>query len=455
MPLQRLASCDFLLLLLLCVISLAPKLAILAGSPSTPTSSSANLTLSALLSLKASITSDPTGFLLSWNASTHFCSCQGIVCSNSSQQVEGLLLQSKQLVGTLTPQLADLQGLSYLNVSDNSLYGPIPARRVIAVKRLNVADSHGVEARRSFVNELKTICKVRHRNLVKVTGYCVERGEVALVMEYMEKGDLDGHLYGGKGSLSWDERLNVALDVAEGLVYLHHEYVQPIIHCDLKPKSILLRTDGVAKISDFGIAKLLDLDDAADMSISKFRGTFGYAAPEYVMGARISTKVDVYSYGVLLLELVSRRRPTNTKLQEEGMSLHTWARTLHESGRTIEVVDKTLLAEGEPDNDNIVQEAKKLLELGVKCSEEVVKERPSMQAAREVVASLQKERLFRQKGISPTCSYPALDDLLQAPDHPYSETIKLLLDPKIPLNNSNLHFFTNFSSIKHSLNVTP
>ncbi|MCO5572657.1 hypothetical protein L7F22_026415 [Adiantum nelumboides] len=151
-------------------------------------------------------------------------------------------------------------------------------QRVVAVKRLNVGDSHGVEARRSFVNELNAIYKVRHRNLVKVTGYCVEGGKVALVMEYMKKGDLDGDLYGGKGSLSWDERLNEALDVAKGLVYLYHEYVQPIIHCDLKHKNILLRIKGVAKISDFGIVKLLDLDNVVDMSISKFKETFGYAA---------------------------------------------------------------------------------------------------------------------------------------------------------------------------------
>ncbi|MCO5572180.1 hypothetical protein L7F22_025931 [Adiantum nelumboides] len=318
-------------------------------------------------------------------------------------------------------------------------------KRVVAVKRLNVGDSHGVEARRSFVNELKTICKVRHRNLVKVTGYCVEGGEVALVMEYMEEGDLDGHLYGGKGSLSWDKRLNVALDMAEGLVYLHHEYVQPIIHCDLKPKNILLGIDGVAKISDFGIAKLLDLNDAADMSISKFRGTFGYAAPEYATGARISTKADVYSYGVLLLELVSGRRPTNAELQEEGMSLHTWARMLHESGRTSEAVNKTLLAEGESDNENIAQEAQELLGLGVKCSREVVKERPSMQEAREVVARLQKQRLLRQKGTDPTRSYPSLDALLQAPDHPHLETSKLLLDPSIQVDSSDLHSSTTTS----------
>ncbi|MCO5546827.1 hypothetical protein L7F22_000264 [Adiantum nelumboides] len=328
-------------------------------------------------------------------------------------------------------------------------------KRVVAVKRLNVGDSHGVEARRSFVNELKTICRVRHRNLVKVTGYCVEGGEVALVMEYMEEGDLDEHLYGDKGSLSWDERLNVALDVAEGLVYLHHEYVQPIIHCDLKLKNILLGIDGVAKISDFGIAKLLDLNDAADMSISKFRGTFGYAAPEYATGARISTKVDVYSYGVLLLELVSGHRSIDVELQEEGVSLHTWVRMLYESGRTSEAVDKTLLPEGESDNDNIVQEARVLLGLGVNCSREVVKERPSMHAAREVVARLQKQRLFRQKGIDPMRSYPTLDDVLQAPDHQYSDTIKLLLDPSVQLNNSDLHSSTNSFSIKHTLNVTP
>ncbi|KAI5060397.1 hypothetical protein GOP47_0024817 [Adiantum capillus-veneris] len=321
-------------------------------------------------------------------------------------------------------------------------------KRVVAVKRLNVGpDSYGVEARRSFVNELRTICKARHRNLVKVSGYCVDGGEVALVMEYMEEGDLDGHLYGArKGSFCWDDRLNVALDVAEGLVYLHHEYVQPIIHCDLKPKNILLGTDRVAKISDFGIAKLLDLGEAADMSISKFRGTFGYAAPEYATGTRISTKADVYSYGVLLLELVTGLRPTDAQLQEEGMSLHTWARMMQEAGRGSEVLDKALLVhlhEGDMNNSAIAIQAEELLALGVKCSKEIVKERPSMQLVRDLVAHLHKQRL----PINKLTSYPALDELLQAPDHPVPDHTKLLLDPSIQFDSSGLLSSTNSSSI--------
>ena len=134
------------------------------------------------------------------------------------------------------------------------------------------------------MNELKTLCNVRHRNLVKVKGYRVDGGEVALVKELMDKGNLDEHLHNrldddGK-MLSWQERVNVAADVAEGLVYLHHEYVQPIIHCDLKPTNILLTSDMVAKISDFGIARLVENGRTArDLSTSQFRGSLGYAAP--------------------------------------------------------------------------------------------------------------------------------------------------------------------------------
>ncbi|KAH7434584.1 hypothetical protein KP509_06G024400 [Ceratopteris richardii] len=151
---------------------------------------------------------------------------------------------------------------------------------VVAVKKLNVKGAHGREAKRSFTNELKTICQIRHRNLVKVIGYCMEKEEAALVMEYMEGGDLDGHLYGRReGKLSWKDRLNLAVDVAQGLLYLHHGTAQPIVHGDLKPKNILLDADGVAKIGDFGISRLLNLDKAKDFTISKFRGTLGYAAP--------------------------------------------------------------------------------------------------------------------------------------------------------------------------------
>eukprot|EP00250_Pteridium_aquilinum_P021756 c25211_g2_i1 orf=47-3391(+) len=309
--------------------------------------------------------------------------------------------------------------------------GSSKKRNIVAVKRLNVRDHHGAEARRSFVNELKTICKVRHRNLVKVLGYCVEGGEVALVMEYMEGGDLDGHLHGLKECLSWEERINVAVDVAEGLLYLHHEYVQPIVHCDLKPKNILLGSDMIAKISDFGIAKLLDINQTGDMSASKFRGSFGYAAPEYAIGSRISTKADVYSYGVLVLELVTGLRPTSPRLQEEGMSLHMWVRTLQESGRTREALDKAM-------DSNVLQEAEELLDLGMKCSVDAPKDRPSMQVVRDFITRFKKRRLLKNgsKG-----SYPDLEELLKAPDHhslSASDASKLLLDPSIQMDSSDL-----------------
>ncbi|KAH7430228.1 hypothetical protein KP509_09G089200 [Ceratopteris richardii] len=151
---------------------------------------------------------------------------------------------------------------------------------LVAIKRLNCKAMDGSQIKESFLREIKVLGDVMHRNLVRTLGYCLDGGEMAIVMELMEMGDLRQILDRREKPLSWDRRMNIAMDVAEGLVYLHYESLPPIIHCDLKPQNILLGSDMVAKVSDFGIAKLLESwESSLAVSISDFAGTFGYAAP--------------------------------------------------------------------------------------------------------------------------------------------------------------------------------
>ncbi|MFQ6651261.1 hypothetical protein Gotur_023650 [Gossypium turneri] len=171
----------------------------------------------------------------------------------------------------------------------------------------------------------------------------------------MEKGSLEDWLHPSVDmneqetvrNLNFFQRVSVAIDVAHALEYLHHRCETPIIHCDLKPSNILLNEEMVAHISDFGLAKLLSTDrvsySANHSSSLGFRGTIGYAPPEYGMGSELSTKGDVYSYGILLLEMFTGKRPTDERFKE-SLSLHNFVKsTLPE--RISEIIDPILLQE--------------------------------------------------------------------------------------------------------------
>ncbi|MCO5601418.1 hypothetical protein L7F22_055539 [Adiantum nelumboides] len=273
--------------------------------------------------------------------------------------------------------------------------------KAVAIKKLNkmsVGSSEEEEAtqrmRRCFVQqELKILCQVRHRNVVKALGYCVDEGEVALVMELMGRGNLEEQLH----NLTWEERLNIAADVANGLVYLHHECSQPIIHCDLKPTNILLDSDMVAKISDFGIAKLLanDFEGAPEqpVSISNFKGTFGYAAPECASGIQISTRADVYSFGMLLIELVTGMNPSSPQLEESATTLQTWAkRILTSTCENLSLLD-IVVQEAIKRDATILQHFQELLELGIRCTTDNAKDRPNIKVVMDTLVNFVKPEL--------------------------------------------------------------
>ncbi|XP_027075783.2 G-type lectin S-receptor-like serine/threonine-protein kinase LECRK1 [Coffea arabica] len=194
-------------------------------------------------------------------------------------------------------------------------------RSFVAVKRLEKVVEEG---EREFRAEMRVIGKTRHRNLVRLLGYCIEGSKRLLVYEYMSNGSLSDLLFKGQWRPNWDDRVRIALDVARGILYLHEECESAIIHCDIKPQNILLDESWRAKISDFGLAKLLMPDQTRTNTHA--RGTRGYMAPEWNKNIPISVKVDIYSFGIVLLEMVCCRRNLEFNLlRPEETLLSAWA----------------------------------------------------------------------------------------------------------------------------------
>ncbi|OEL36252.1 G-type lectin S-receptor-like serine/threonine-protein kinase [Dichanthelium oligosanthes] len=184
--------------------------------------------------------------------------------------------------------------------------GTMPGSTVVAVKRLKGLG----RADKQFRAEVQTLGVIQHTNLVRLLGFCVKGHSTRLlVYEYMPNGSLGSHLFSEDSGLqTWDLRYRIALGIAKGLAYLHEECEDCIIHCDIKPENILLDAEFCPKIADFGMAKLLGRE--FNSALTTIRGTMGYLAPEWVSGQRITKKADVYSFGIVLLEIISGRRTT-------------------------------------------------------------------------------------------------------------------------------------------------
>ena len=184
--------------------------------------------------------------------------------------------------------------------------GILGDKKVVAIKKLTDV-RHGEE---EFWAEVTLIGRINHINLVRMWGFCSEGKHRLLVYEYVENESLDKYLFSDRRTetlLSWSQRFKIALGAARGLAYLHHECLEWVVHCDVKPENILLTRDFEAKIADFGLSKL-SKRDSPSFSFTHMRGTMGYMAPEWALNLPINAKVDVYSYGVVLLEIVTGKR---------------------------------------------------------------------------------------------------------------------------------------------------
>lgn len=263
--------------------------------------------------------------------------------------------------------------------------GILKNEKIVAVKKLAFIQSS--RAKIDFDSEVKLISNVHHRNLVRLLGCCSKSQVLILVYEYMANSSLDKFLYGEKrGTLNWKQRFDIILGIARGLSYLHHEFHVCIIHRDIKSSNILLDDDFQPKIADFGLARLLP-EDQSHLS-TKFAGTLGYTAPEYAIHGQLSEKVDTYSYGVVLLEIISGRKINDIKLEPITQYLLEWAWRCYEDETLMDLVDKDLDA-----NEYEPHEVKKVLEIALICTQSSVSLRPTMSEVVVMLLSRDSQKL--------------------------------------------------------------
>ncbi|XP_052160078.1 receptor kinase-like protein Xa21 [Oryza glaberrima] len=298
-------------------------------------------------------------------------------------------------------------GFALANLVGSGKYGSVYKGRFefeensVAIKVFKL-DQLG--APKSFLAECEALRNTRHRNLVRVISACstcdpTGREFKAIILEYMANGSLGSWLYpkvnkyGLKRPLSLEYRIKVAVDIASALDYLHNYCIPPMAHCDLKPNNILLDDVMGAHLGDFGLAKFLQSSSSSKFNSSTSfagpRGSIGYIAPEYGYGSKVSIDGDVYSYGIIILEMLTGKRPTD-EMFSNGLNIHKYVESTFFSHKISEILDPNLIPNFEEDAENnfnpenhlttgmlgcIMQLAK----LGISCSMEAPKDRPAMQ----------------------------------------------------------------------------
>ncbi|TYG88327.1 hypothetical protein ES288_A12G013000v1 [Gossypium darwinii] len=247
--------------------------------------------------------------------------------------------------------------------------------QVVAVKKF-LRDS--IKGKDDFLAELAIIHRLRHKNLVRLVGWCYEKGKLLLVYDFMPNGSLDDHLYGesSHGTLNWSHRYKILTGIASALHYLHNEYDQKVVHRDLKPSNVLLDVDYNARLGDFGLARALENErhSYSELGLAGVPGTIGYVAPECFHTGKATVESDVFGFGAVVLEVVCGRSPViKIPHQQDLYTLVDWVWMLHRKRRIIEAVDERL------NNEFDVDEAKRLLLLGLACSHPTASERPQTQ----------------------------------------------------------------------------
>ncbi|KAJ9705536.1 hypothetical protein PVL29_003538 [Vitis rotundifolia] len=250
----------------------------------------------------------------------------------------------------------------------------------VAVKRVSRNSQQGMK---EYASEVKIFCRLRHRNLVQLMGWCHKKEELLLVYELLPNGSLSTCLFEEKTLLTWSMRYRIALGLASSLLYLHEEWEQCVVHRDIKSSNVMLDSDFNAKLGDFGLARLVDHGKGSQTTV--LAGSIGYMAPECFVTGKASKESDVYSFGLVALEICCGRRAVETKAEENQIRLVEWVWDLYGVGKLLEAADPRLSA----DYDD--QQMERLMIVGLWCAHPDCNARPSI---REAISVLNSEALL-------------------------------------------------------------
>ncbi|XP_058099368.1 L-type lectin-domain containing receptor kinase SIT2-like [Magnolia sinica] len=257
--------------------------------------------------------------------------------------------------------------------------GVLPASKIkVAVKKISHESRQGM---REFISEIVSLGRLRHWNLVRLLGYCRRRRELLLVYDFMPNGSLEKFLFDHpKKMLTWSQRFQIVKGVASGLLYLHEEWEQVILHRDIKASNVLLDSEMNGRLGDFGLARLYD--HGTDPQTTHMVGTFGYLAPELTTTGKATTSTDVFSFGAFMLEVACGRRPIDPRLPVDEVILVEWVSECWRRGTILAATDPKLGLDYE------VEEMELVLKLGLLCSHPLLAARPSM---RQVIQFLDRD----------------------------------------------------------------
>ncbi|PPD78353.1 hypothetical protein GOBAR_DD24717 [Gossypium barbadense] len=251
----------------------------------------------------------------------------------------------------------------------------------VAIKRISTISSQGIK---EYASEVRITSQLRHKNLVQLIGWCHEKKELLLVYEFMLNGSLDSHLFDGERLLEWRVRYDIAQGLASSLHYLHFECKSCVLHRDIKASNVLLDSNFNAKLGDFGLARIVSHEKAPQST--KFGGTLGYMAPEYVSSGTASQETDVYSFGIVALEIACGRRPIVANANRNEINIVEWLWGLYAKTKHIEAADPRL--EGKFNEEQM----ERLMIVGLSCAHPDFNSRPSI---KQVIRMLNFEVLPR------------------------------------------------------------
>ncbi|KAH8483481.1 hypothetical protein H0E87_028042 [Populus deltoides] len=290
--------------------------------------------------------------------------------------------------GILRYSYKDIQKATqnFTTVLGQGSFGPVykafmPTGEILAVK---VLASNSKQGEKEFQTEVSLLGRLHHRNLVNLLGYCIDKGNHMLIYEFMSNGSLANHLYNDEEQfLSWEERIQIALDISHGIEYLHEGAVPPVIHRDLKSANILLDQSMRAKVADFGLSK----EEVFDERNSGLKGTYGYIDPVYISTNKFTMKSDIYSFGIIMFELITAIHPHQNLMEYVNLA------GMSPDG-VDEILDKRLVGECN------IEEVRDLATVAHKCLQKFQRKRPSIGEVSQAILKIKQRCLAKEDTMS-------------------------------------------------------